>query len=881
MKKSFLLSLAVGVIVVMVVACDKAAVHVGTDELVGATDDDGTVSDESMPEEDVIVDVESPVDVEAVVLPDEDLLPEQSTCGPISDPEPVETDHIVRLTRQWGGEASSGNESGFAVAFDSLGNMYIAGRTTSSFDCHQNQGETDIILLKMAMDGTVLWSRQWGTIEYDWPLGVAVDTDGHIFVAGVTGGDSLESIDIVVTKWRGDGTKMWEKLWGTDSIDFVHAVTLDNEGNLIMTGRSDNSLLLAKWDNDGNEIWTVLWDGSVSKSSFAVAVAPNGDILVAGATYGDLDGNTNAGGQDIFLSRFAADGVRLSTVQWGLPDSDDIAEELFVTQDGDIFVAGTTEGAFDGTTNAGGDCGDYCADAFLSRLDAAGNVIWTRQWGLPGDDHFDGLGSDGVGMVAAGGAMLRKYDLDGGEVWTGDIDTSFTRDLAVSADGTIAVTGYIIPGAGNYDVFAGVWDSSGVAEWSKTFNGNSSAEQGRALAVAANGAVFMAGTTDGALTGNQSVGGVDTFLAKSNGDGLLHWIEQAGTPERDDASSVVIDTDGSVYMTGHTLGSLDGAVSAGGADIYLVKRKNDGEKEWTRQWGTTGEDIGYAVAVDGKGNIYVAGSIGGVLSGNEGIVLRDVFLTKLTGDGTEEWTVQWGSAENDAAYAVAVDAAGNIFVTGETLGGIDGNTNKGDGCQKTIEVRHGGTVSEGIPCMDGFITKFTSAGVKVWTSQWGTAYIDTGRAITIGTDGFVYVAGSSGDYTSDGYSRGVRQALLAKWTTDGENVWTELWGSEAWSDARSLAVNANGDIFVTGHTIGSLDGVLSAVGGSDVFLVKMDDSGTRLWAEQWGSGLNDYGNAVAVGPDGRIFVAGYTANAFDGNLNRGGTDAFLSIVEEK
>ncbi len=891
-------------IIVMVAACGKLSVHSGTNVDAEIPAD---VESIVLPDEDFLVDAEIPADVESIVLPDEDFLTENGGCGQVTEPEPIETDHVTRITRQWGGTSVSGAEEGKSVAFDSFGNIYIAGGTNSSFDCHQNKGGTDIILMKMAMDGTLLWSRQWGTSEADWALAVAVDTDDNIFVAGITDGslDGNQNTNggryIFVTKWTGEGNKVWTKQW---LHGFVYAITLDDEGNLIMTGYSGGDLLLTKWDNNGNEIWTVLWGENADGSGRAVAIAPNGDILVAGETRGDLDGNTNAGGRctcyefppgsgwvacascsDIFLSRFTSDGVRVSTRQWGLYNSNDTAYRVFVADDGSIFIAGTTEGAFDGMMNAGGNCGyNYCSDVFLSRLDATGTVVWTREWGVPGDDHFGGFVLDDTGIIVAAGATLLKYDFDGGEVWTHDIGTPFPNDLARSGDGAIAVTGYQTTGIDNYDVFVGVSDSTGNAEWSVLLSGNRSGEQGRALAVAADGAIFMAGITDGVLTGNQSAGGTDAFLAKSNSDGLLHWIKQSGTPERDWVSSVVIGTDGSVYMTGHTYGSLEGEVSAGAADIYLVKYRNDGEKVWTRQWGTGNDDAGYAVAVDGSGNIYVAGLTDGSLGNNRG----HVFLTKMTSAGAEVWTKEWSSQSSDpytapysAAYGVVVDQEGNIFVTGETVGDMDGQTNKGSGCAIAGQSTHGAWVSIPILCADGFLTKFTPDGVKEWTVQWGTWKIDSGRAIAIDSSGFVYVVGSSGDSTINGDSEGVRQAFLAKWTTDGENVWTKLWGSEEWSDARSLAVDSNGDIFVTGYTVGSLDGVLSAFGGSDVFLVKMNNTGARLWAEQWGSELDDYGTAVAVGPDGKIFVAGYTANTFDGNSSMGGADVFLSIIKGK
>ncbi len=923
MKRSITASLLI--ILLAACACDKSPVSSPKDDLTVADGDDIPISDDAfppsdedalfVPDEEILVDGESPVDVEAVVLPDEDLLPEQGGCGPESEPEPVESDHIVRLTRQWGGESSLGYDSGYAVAFAPSGALYIAGSTDSSFDCHQHAGETDSILLKVAPDGTLIWSRQWGTEKDDWPLAITVDMQGDIFVAGVTAGPldgepyGGGTKDIFVTKWHEDGTKLWTKLWGGASMDFAFAITLDNEGNLIITGHSGGKPLLAKWDTDGNEVWSVVWS-ETSARGYAVAVAPGGDIIVAGSTTGDLDGNTHAGGRcsctefpfgsgqvactscsDLFLSRFTADGERISTVQWGLHDSDDIAKGLFITQEGDLFVAGMTDGAFEGTTNAGGDCGyNYCADVFLTRLDAAGNILWTRQEGLPGDDLCGGLGSDGADLFLAVGPTLKGYDLTGEELWSVDSGIPFPRGIAVSEEGAIAVTGYQDTGSANHDLRIGLWETTGVTEWSALFSGNKAADQLNAIAVAPDGALFMAGSTNGALAGNQSAGGVDTFLAKSNGDGLLHWMKQAGTAENDVATAVAVDTAGNVYLTGYTAGVFDGESNAGKADIFLIKRKNDGGTVWTRQWGTGDDpagyddDVGRAVAVDGEGNVYVAGSMAGSVNYPSG----HVFLTKITAAGAEVWTEEWESESATAystpyavAYGVTVDQTGNIFVTGETVGDLDGQTNKGADCVMTGEGMHGGIVSYPLLCADGFITKFTPAGIKEWTVQWGTPRIDIGRAIAIGADGFVYVAGSSGDYTVDGAARSMRQALVKKFSPDGEEVWTELRDTKEWTDARSIAMNANGDIFVTGHARERLDPNLSSFGTSAVFLMKMNDAGTQLWAEQWGSPLNDQSTALVVAPDGRIFVGGYTEGNLDGNQNRGGADIFLSIIDEK
>ncbi len=907
MKRSWLSLLESLAIIAMVAACTDGRVRTGTDEPVAVNDGDTAPESDDLvavPEEDATAENALPVD--------EDLLPEEN-CSQGSEPKPVDTGRVIRLTHQWGGEGMKSLDIGKAIAVDPSGNIYIAGSTDAYFNCHQNRGGDDLVLMKITGNGTLLWTRQWGTEEDDWVRAMAIDAERNLFVAGVTAGSLGDNADfaggykdIFVTKWTSAGVELWTKQWGTEWQDFVRGMTLDSEGNVLLAGSVNNSILLAKWDADGNEIWTVQWGEEATGYGSAVAVAPNGDILVAGGTDGDLDGNTNAGGRcncmefppgsgmvgcadchDIFLSRFTADGVRIDTVQWGLYDAEDIPEEIFVADDGSVFIAGTTQGSFEGNVNAGGSCGyDYCSDVFLSRLDMAGQILWTRQWGEIGDDSLGGLDGYASGLIVAGGATLAEYDFDGAALWTADIGTTVPADLIRSYDGTIAVTGYEIMTAGsNYDLFAGIWDSTGTAGWSALFYGNNAADQATALAIDSGGNIFVAGSTDGSIHGNTTAGGIDIFLTKWLPDGTRAWSRQMGSAAYDIGNSIAIDAANVIFMTGYTGGVLHGNITnAGGYDVFLSKWDGDGEREWTREWGTSEEDSGHAVAIDKEGNIFVAGYTDGSIDGQTPAGEVNMFLAKFNNSGTKVWTRQWGSDSFslEASKGIAVDIAGNVFVTGYTDGELDGNTNAGAACVMCSGMHI--TQCFHISCKDAFLTKFSPDGTKVWTKQWGTKYNDVGNAVAVDGAGNIYVTGKTGDYTDSQTSPltilGDQNMVLTKWRSDGTQEWSKQWGSSAMEEGTGVAVSSSGAVFVTGYTSGALDENQSR-GGYDIFLVKVDGTGTQLWAEQWGSGLNDYGNAVAIDPDDRIFVVGATSSAFDGNLSMGGTDAFLSIIEEK
>ncbi len=153
-----------------------------------------------------------------------------------------------------------------------------------------------------------------------------------------------------------------------------------------------------------------------------------------------------------------------------------------------------------------------------------------------------------------------------------------------------------------------------------------------------------------------------------------------------------MDSSDNIYLTGWTQGGLDGNTNAGGQDIFLVKYNSSGVKQWTQQLGSTSSEVGLGVTVDSSDNIYVTGYTKGSLDGYTNSGGSDIFLVKYYDNGTKQWTKQLGTSEYDSANGVTVDSSDNIYVTGSTKGGLDGNTHSG---------RH-----------DIFLVKYNSSGIK-------------------------------------------------------------------------------------------------------------------------------------------------------------------------
>ena len=338
----------------------------------------------------------------------------------------------------------------------------------------------------------------------------------------------------------------------------------------------------------------------------------------------------------------------------------------------------------------------------------------------------------------------------------------------------------------------------------------------------------------------------------------VEWTEQLGTSSNDHGQSVSVDSSGNAYVTGYTDGDLDGNTSAGLHDMFLTKYNTDGTKQWTEQLGTTNFDRGLGVSVDSSGNAYVTGWTFRGLDGNTNAGLNDMFLTKYDTDGTKQWTEQLGTSSVDTGESVSVDSSGNAYVTGKTLGDLDGNTNAGGD--------------------DMFLTKYNTGGTKQWTKQLGTSSGDYGEGVSVDSSGNAYVAGYTWGGLDGNTSAGGTDIFLTKYNTDGTKQWTEQLGTGNNDFVEGVSVDSSGNAYVTGRTDGDLDGNTNA-GDADMFLTKYNTDGAKQWTELLGTGSGDYGLGVSVNSSGNAYVTGYTEGGLDGNTSAGLHDMFLTKYE--
>ncbi len=328
------------------------------------------------------------------------------------------------------------------------------------------------------------------------------------------------------------------------------------------------------------------------------------------------------------------------------------------------------------------------------------------------------------------------------------------------------------------------------------------------------------------------------------------------------AYSTTTDASGNVYVTGQTNGGLDGHILTGTSDFFLTKYSATGTKRYTMQMGVALADTsGNSVALDAKGlNVYVTGYTQGGLDGNTLTGTSDFFLTKYdaTYTGTKLYTKQMGVAGIfTTGNSVATDLSGNVYVTGDTFGGLDGNTLAGNS--------------------DFFLSKYDTTGLKLYTQQLGVSGADTsGSSVATDASGNVYVTGYTSGNLDGNTLTGINDFFLTKYDNTGTKLYTKQMGvAGKITRGYSVATDTKGNIYVAGYTDGGLDGN-TLTGVNDFFLTKFDTTGTKLYTKQHGVALKATSvGSIATDENDNVYVGGDTDGGLDGNTLTGTTDFFL------
>ena len=382
------------------------------------------------------------------------------------------------------------------------------------------------------------------------------------------------------------------------------------------------------------------WGSQFGTSNFdevwSMAVDAAGNLYVAGTTGGDIDGSfgigINFGIWDVFVKKYDPSGIQIALTQIGTADLD-FNPHLAIDGSGNVYVAGTTDGAFTGYANLGNN--DGFVAKFNSSLVLQGTV---KQHGTTGSETTTSLAVDGSGNVYVAGTT----------------DGAFTDNTNL----------------GNNDGFVAKFNSSLVLQGSVKQFGTTGGEDVTSLAVDGSGNVYVAGTTRGVFIGNTNLGRLDGYVAKFNSSLVLQGtVNQFGTTGEEFTTSIAVDGSGNVFVAGDTNGAFDGYTLQGISDGFIAKFNSSLVLQSTvKQYGTTGSETMTSIAVDGSGNVFVAGSTNGAFLGSTNQGGTDAVVLMVDSSLELKALNQFGTTDSDYAYSIVVDGSGNVYVAGLTEG---------------------------------------------------------------------------------------------------------------------------------------------------------------------------------------------------------------------
>lgn len=370
------------------------------------------------------------------------------------------------------------------------------------------------------------------------------------------------------------------------------------------------------------------------------------------------------------------------------------------------------------------------------------------------------------------------------------------------------------------------------------------------------------------------------------------WSAYLGGIDRDVGHAIDADAMGNVWITGETRsegwtsGGHDTEYNGGTSDAFVARVNADGTLAWSTYLGGESNDVGYAIAVDAEGSVWVTGrtysNTGfGTLFGED----PGAFVAKYNADGTLAWSSYLGGFADEEGRGIAIDAEGNAWITGLTSsdGWVSG------GFDTTLNDENFET--------SAFVAKITPDGTLAWSTYLGGANRDVGHSIAVDADGNVWVAGEteSSGWTTGGFNtthNGATDGFIARINADGTLAWSSYLGGEDHDWAHGIAVDSEGNAWVTGRTQSpgwasggfNTDYNGTAPDSSDVFVAKVSGDGSLLWSSYLGGKSWDAGYDIAIDGTGNAWIIGETASpgwtrgGFDNTLNSPHQDAFIAKI---
>ena len=613
--------------------------------------------------------------------------------------------------------------------------------------------------------------------------------------------------------------------------------------------------------------------------------------------------------QNIYLLKVDANG----NMQWNkifakdLP-TDEEPQLVQQTADGGFMVFGWRKSQ--GTPSIKEDTNDPYIDddVYLLRTDALGNKIWEKTidaFGKRADERLvqDALQTPDGGYVIVGGStpiirsngalqsssphiFLLKIDSDGNKAWAKDYGMGIGHTVRLTSSGGYIITGEVIDNVGpNYLVKIGT-DSDGNKLWEKPielFNTYQGKDYLNLVVQTSDKSYIVLGTREyGDLMGYSGMLESDTLLMKIEETDTLRlpayeqvlppetrlaieveqlsptgkgWTKTIGGNLSAKARSMQQTSDGGYIITGwidHGIAApWNETIILQQRDIYLVKTDGNGNKVWEKSFGGDRFEDGFSVQQTSDGGYIVLG------------IQEDdlAYLIKTDADGNMQWNKTLGENYGDVGFSLLQASDSGYIIVGMTQS-------------------HGATpcnANEKGTSADVYIIKTDADGNKLWEKVIGGTRLDIGYSVQKTSDGNYIITGMTTAFSE----KGVEDVYLLKIDGQGNKLWEKAIGGNKSEMGYSVQQTTDGGYVIVGQTVWSIKGADMGEGGyasqSDVYLIKTDENGDKVWEKTFGGSSMDRGFSVQQTSDSGYIITGDT----DGHLYLFKTDMNGNKIWEK
>ena len=662
-------------------------------------------------------------------------------------------------------QLAGGISNPISLTLDQSGNIYVGGYFFNTVDFDPGSGvynliitgQVDLFVLKLNSTGNFVWVKQIAGTEIVQLKSMQTDALGNVYGIGDFSGTadfdpgsalynitSLGSLDIFLFKLDASGNFIWAKSIGGLSGEFGNSLFLDGTGNLYCTGDfggtidfdpgagifnlapAGRAVFVLKLSNSGTFVWAKAMGGDGFTYGNSVAVDPVGNVYTTGSfmkTF-DCDPGTTifnliaATGNFMFLSKFDPSGNFVWAHSAGGASSIFI-KAMKADQLGNIYTTGYFSGIVDfdpgpGVFHLSTALTDVEGDVFITKCNAAGNLLWAKQLGGLLSDYSTSIDVDAVGNVYTAGSFEGTADFDPGAgtfnltasssnsdifvsklnssgifVWAKRLGTTTVEDvysIALDASGNLFTAGGYFPGTNSFQIYLNKLDPAGNLIWSKTYGGPN-AERAYSIEADPSGNIYFTGIFSGTVdfdpgpgVFNMTAVGTDVFVSKLDGSGNFLWATHFGGPGYINVNSIALNASGTICITGTFDQPIDFDPGPGTNiliplvynDIYISKFDNSGNFLWVKQFAGNSSESCLSVATDVAENVYTTGTFGGAVDFDPGpgvfnlnpVGNADVFISKLDAGGNFVWVQQIGSVGFEQAYSIALDGSNNIISGG-------------------------------------------------------------------------------------------------------------------------------------------------------------------------------------------------------------------------